>query len=445
MRILPLKGYLPRSLFPRAILILILPIILLQVVVGVVFVQRHYNQVTGQMTDSIAREISVALSILATSPTVPIAQARLNDLAQPLGIVFLILEDEPLPEADSIALFDLSGRALSRAVRDLVPRPLTVDLSSNSRIVDLRILTHMGTLKALVPRRRVTASNPHQLLVLMTATSLGLMVLAALFLRNQVRPVLALANAAEAFGKGRSERYQPAGADEVRRAGIAFLAMRARIERQIEQRTLMLSGVSHDLKTPLTRMKLSLALLDDEAEAAALASDVADMERMLEEFLAFARGDQSEDPRQIDAVALLGEIADQVERAGGTLHRRVALTAPEEPPVITVKESALRRAVTNLVSNAQRFGTAVELSLTLRPGRAVFAVEDNGPGIPEGARSEALKPFARLDSARSQNTGGNVGLGLAIAQDVARSHGGSLTLETSDRLGGLRAVLSLPR
>ena len=292
-------------------------------------------------------------------------------------------------------------------------------------------------------RYRVTASNPHQLLVLMIFTSFLMTLIAYAFLRNQLRPMTRLAVAAEAFGKGRSVPYRPRGANEVRAAGRAFLDMRARIERQIEQRTLMLSGVSHDLRTPLTRLKLGLAMLDDEAEAAPLLRDVDDMERLLDAFLSFARGDAPEDPEATDPRGLVGQVVENARRAG----QDVTLVAAEgqQGGTAMLRPRAVTRALENLVGNAVRYGSRAEVRLVLTERSVRITVEDDGPGIAPDRRDEALRPFTRLDAARNQDRGGGVGLGLTIAADIARSHGGRLTLGRSEAMGGLKAELLLAR
>jgi two-component system, OmpR family, osmolarity sensor histidine kinase EnvZ len=264
---------------------------------------------------------------------------------------------------------------------------------------------------------------------------------AYLFLRNQLKPIKRLSDAAEAFGKGRVVTYHPSGATEVRSAGHAFLDMRARIEGMIEQRTLMLSGVSHDLRTPLTRMKLGLSMLDEGPEVEALLRDVAEMEALLATFLDFARSEALDDPVAIDPIALVQALVDDLARGGV----RVDLVLPARGGTVMLRPQAVRRCLTNLISNAQRYGTTVRLTLNLPPRSIRFSIEDDGPGIPAARRAEALVPFARLDEARNQDKGSGVGLGLAIARDIAQRHGGSLSLSDSAALGGLRADLVLPR
>jgi two-component system osmolarity sensor histidine kinase EnvZ len=439
-----LKPFLPRSLFGRASLILIVPIVALQLIVALVFIQRHYEGVTDQMVRNIAREIAVALQIVETSPGAAIAQARLNNVAVPLGLTFRLDEDGTLAPANRRAAWDLSGRALIETFTALLGPAISVDLLANDKMVDLRILTADGVLAAQIPRARVSASNPHQLLVLMIFASLFLIGIAVVFLRNQIKPILDLADVSEAFGKGRSVPFRPAGAEEVRRAGSAFLSMRARLERQMEQRTLMLSGVSHDLRTPLTRIKLAAAMIEDAAESAAITRDADDMERMLDEFLAFARGDTLEESAAVNPLDLVEDIVARTRRQGA----HISLVALDEAPdtaTVPMKEGAIRRAVQNLVNNAVRHGTRIRLTLRLLAKTCEFVVEDNGPGIPADKREFVIRPFARLDESRNQDRGGGVGLGLSIVMDVARSHGGTLELDDSADLGGLKATLRLPR
>jgi two-component system osmolarity sensor histidine kinase EnvZ len=295
--------------------------------------------------------------------------------------------------------------------------------------------TARGPLWVVVNRARLSASNPHQLLVLMILTSILMTLIAYGFLRNQLRPITKLADAAAAFGKGQTVRYRPRGALEVRAAGKAFLDMRARIERQIEQRTMMLSGISHDLRTPLTRLRLGLSLLPDDEETEALLGDVSDMQRLIDEFLSFARGDAMEEPEATNPQELIRRIVDNAVRAG----QPVTLGAQSGKGEVALRPAAVTRALENLIGNATRFGTQVRVGYALSGKTLRVTVEDNGPGIPEAQREDAVTPFLRLDAARDPNKGGGVGLGLAITQDVARSHGGRLILSKSGDMGGLKA------
>ncbi|MEM8697806.1 MAG: histidine kinase dimerization/phospho-acceptor domain-containing protein, partial [Pseudomonadota bacterium] len=283
-----LKPYLPKSLFWRAFLILVLPIVLLQFVVASVFIQRHYDGVTAQMAGSIARELNFALARVNRAADDEEARAALDEMRLPFNFEFGLDTGETVEEVESRALFDVTGSVIVETLRAQVAAPVAVDLISFPKHVDARIASTKGVLRVLIPRRRMNAANPHLLLVWMSATALALTAVATVFLRNQVRPIRELSRVAMAFGRGRSEPFRPSGADEVRRAGAAFLDMRGRIERQMEGRTRMLSGVSHDLRTPLTRMRLALAVAEPGPEMDALAADIQEMERMLEAFLAFA-------------------------------------------------------------------------------------------------------------------------------------------------------------
>lgn len=430
---------LPRGLYGRAALILIVPILAIQLVFSTEFIQRFYEDVTGQMTQGVAIDLAFLLGEIEASDTLDAARARVVPLARALEITLLLPAGPDAPVADRMATIDLSGTMIIKTLRGKLPSLVAVDLTAPNRMVQLRFNSRFGPVQAEVSRRRMSATNPHQLIVLMVFASILLTVIAYFFLRRQLRPITKLAEAAEEFGKGRAVRYKPRGAQEVRAAGRAFLDMRARIERQIEQRTLMLSGVSHDLRTPLTRMRLALSLMPEDAEVAALQADVIQMERMVDEFLAFVRGDAMEGSVPTDAVALVQEA---VTRAG----ERVRLAGVEgraEP--VEMRPQAIMRAVENLVSNAQRYGDRVEVRLVFQDRSLRISVEDDGPGIPASQRDEALRPFTRLDASRDPNRGAGVGLGLSIASDIALSHGGALRLAKSEALGGLKAELVIAR
>ncbi len=439
-----LKKYLPKSLFWRSVLIVVLPVLLLQAVVTTTFLQRHYDGVTVQMVEGVARELNFAVAEVEAAADLPSARIRLAELARPLDIEFALdPEMEVSPEALR-RFYDVTGGAIEETLKARVRNPLSLDLIVFDKHVDARIRTAKGVLQALIPRRRLNAANPHLLLVWMGVASVLLVTIALLFLRNQVRPIRELARAATAFGRGRSQPFRPSGAEEVRRAGAAFIDMRNRIERQLESRTRMLSGVSHDLRTPLTRMKLALAVADDNEEMRELASDVREMEHMLDAFLAFARGEGAEEAEPVDPAALVDEIAHEARRKGTEIAVFSQIETPDEPEV-EVRRHAIKRCITNLVENAAAYGENTALSLRLGRRFVEFTVEDSGPGIPADRRDEVMRPFTRLDEARNQNVASGVGLGLTIAADIARSHGGGLTLGDSERLGGLKATVMIPR
>ncbi|WP_299653117.1 ATP-binding protein [uncultured Tateyamaria sp.] len=433
-----LKQYMPRGIYARAALILLLPVIVVQLVVSVVFIQRHFEQVTRQMSSAAAREVRLVLSVIENAPSRTAIESAAAQLA-PLAITVTPVSAQALSEGNQRIWYDFSGIIVIDRLMSAVPEIKTVDLSFDRR-VRLVLDTALGAVQVTFDRRRVSAVAPHQLLVNMVFFSVIITVIAFIYMRNQLRPIKRLAVAAEAFGRGRAVPYSPAGATEVRAAGTAFVDMRNRIERQIETRTLMLSGVSHDLRTPLTRMRLSLSMLDDD-EREALEQDVDDMQRMIDAFLSFAKGESEGEPECVDPVALTKTIVEDAQRAG----QPVTLNEVEGEGTAMLRPLAMRRALDNLVSNAVRYGGRAEVSIRVTEKSLRFRVEDDGPGIPEEQRADAQRPFIRLDPARNQDQGSGVGLGLAIATDIARAHGGTLRLGRSSRMGGLRADIVIAR
>ncbi len=434
-----LKRYMPRSLYGRAALILLVPIVTLQIVISVSFIQRYFEDVTRQMTQSVVLELDYLHRLVAEAPTTEAALAAVQTVAGPLELT-LALPAPPAPGGDTRRIYDLSGRAMIETLHATMPQIGPVDLGS-PRMVTLWLRTDKGDMAVTFDRARVSASNPHQLLVMIIVLGVLLTFISYLFLRNQLRPIRNLARAATEYGKGRVLPYRPSGATEVRAAGAAFLDMRNRIERQTQARTLMLSGVSHDLRTPLTRMRLGLSFLD-EADAEPLRRDVDDMQRMLDAFLDFIRADASDALEPTDTVDLVRQVVSDARRAG----QGASLTGVDgdDPGPVPLRPMAIRRALDNLIGNALRYGNRADLSVVFGDRTIRISVEDDGPGIPADQREEAVKPFARLDPARNQDRGPGVGLGLAIVADIARAHGGVLRLGES-ALGGLKADLVLAR
>ncbi|MCU0900929.1 MAG: ATP-binding protein [Cypionkella sp.] len=436
-----LKSFLPRSLFGRAALILVVPTVTIQLIVSIAFIQRHFEGVTRQLVHGVVLELSVLRRAVEAAPDAEAAQRVVAPLAEGFDMAVTVPATGIAVE-DRRSWGDLTARPVIAELRARLPNVLSIDLGSQKGMVLLAEQTRHGAMQIALPRTRVSASNPHQLLVIMVLASVLMTLIAYLFLRNQLRPIKRLSEAAEAFGKGETVPYRPRGALEVRAAGAAFLDMRARIERAIETRTLMLSGVSHDLRTPITRLRLGLSMLPEDEDTRALLSDVREMERLVDEFLAFARGDAMEEPVTADPAQIARQIVENVARSG---HSLAYVQRLEGPVAVRMRPQAVQRAVENLIGNALRHGKTVQMALSSTDRFVRFVIEDDGPGIPEGQREAALAPFARLEPSRDPNRGGGAGLGLSIAADVARSHGGRLSLGRSDRLGGLKAELSLAR
>jgi len=415
----------------------------IQIVVAAFIAERLFRDVSDQMTTNVSLDVNHIVSQINKATDQPEVRVKIATHAVPLEIS-VTLPQEFQGTRDTWEWSDLSGQYVVDALRANIKGLRYVDLSSDKRRVRIGITSSHGPIEMSFARTRASATNPHQLLVAMILTSVLFTGISVLFLNNQIRPISRLSEAAEAFGRGWSIPFHPRGAREVRSAGHSFLAMRSRIIRQIEQRTMMLSGVSHDLRTPLTRMKLSLELMDPSEEVSHLERDVEEMEEMLTEFLDFARGDSGEKTETVGIKPLIKRIIRNYARAQQPVELVFqGATAKEE--IFKCRERAMQRAIENLVGNAIRYGEEARVTVVLEPNRVDFIIEDAGVGIPKEKRQSALEPFARLDEARNQNKGSGSGLGLAIAADIARSHGGKLELLHSQDLGGLKAVLSIPR
>ncbi len=434
-----LNHYLPRGLYARAALILVLPVVLLQLVVSVSFVRRDLEDVTAQMSRTMLREVILLQEIIAPHDTADAAMQAMAPTLTPLRIEAVFLPKDAAPARDILDWTEYSGRVVRNTLRQHSDDILAVQLP-DSNTASLVIASKFGPLKLSFDQRRVTAAAPHQLILTLVVFSFLMTVVSFVYMRNQLRPIKKLAQAAQAFGRGRSVAYAPRGATEVRAAGKAFLDMRARIERQIEQRTLILSGVSHDLRTPLTRLRLGLAMMDEE-EVEPMLRDVDEMQALLDAFLDFSRGVSTSAPEEVDPIELASIIVGDWQRQG----KDVMLGDLVGAGTVTLKSGGMRRAVENLISNAVRYGTRARVSVSLTENALRIRVEDDGPGIPLEQRNEAVRPFTRLDPSRNQNKGTGVGLGLAIVVDVARAHGGVLRLGVSDNLGGLQADLVIGR
>jgi two-component system osmolarity sensor histidine kinase EnvZ len=433
-----IKSLMPTGLYARSLLIIIVPMVLLQSVVAFVFMERHWNTVTRRLSAAVTQDIAALIELSKLYPR-DTDKANIRRIAaERLGLQVDFLPATDMPPVGPKPFFSLLDQALSDEIRRRIARPFWVDTVGRSSLVEVRIQLDDSVMQVIAPRNAAYASNSGIFLAWMVGTSLVLLTVAILFLRNQIRPILRLTEAVESFGKGRDvPNFRPRGAREVRRAASAFIEMKARVERSIDQRTTMLAGVSHDLRTVLTRFKLELALIGDSPEAEAMKRDVDEMARMLEAYLAFARGDGGEQAAPTDMEAFLQELKADAERHG---HKTEAIFLGF--PVVTVRPNAFKRCLANLVSNAARHADAIAITGHRDHRWLNVTIDDDGPGIPPHLREDVFKPFLRLDDARNQDQGGT-GLGLAIARDIARSHGGDITLGDSP-LGGLRATVRVP-
>jgi two-component system, OmpR family, osmolarity sensor histidine kinase EnvZ len=430
-----IKRVLPRTMFGRSLLIVVVPLILLQAIATWVFYDRHWAAVSWRLSTGVAGDIGLLIEALELADS-PSGASRLLERAAALTDLDFTLKpgaslspsrSAPPPEDQ-----------LVQAMQGRVDLPYRIAAADNGG-VRVEVQLREGVLVAETPRKRLYSSTTYIFVMWMAGSSLVLLAIATVFLRNQVKSLRRLAAAADSFGKGRLVPFfKIEGAVEIRQAALAFMTMRDRIQRQIRQRTQMLAGVSHDLRTPLTRMKLALELLGDDPAVEELKSDVAEMEHMVHGYLDFARGEGAEEPVETDVSLLIEEIAAAMRREGTPLS---VAAGPEF--VMPVRRNSLCRCLTNLIGNARRHGSHVWLSAVPMGDGLDILVDDDGPGIPPADRGRAFRAFVRLDPSRNPSTGG-VGLGLTIARDVARNHGGDVKLETSPQ-GGLRARVHLPR
>jgi len=432
------KRLLPQTMFGRSLLLIVIPLVLVQMIAAWIFYDRHWETVSYRLSADIAGDIAIVIDTIipADSDAETVRLLRHASGMTELGFTFesgAVLPPE-MPGSGTIL-----EKQLTRAMTRRVQRPFRMDDTSCERCVLVAVQLGDGVLTVNIPRGRLYTATTYIFILWMVGSSIVLLAIATVFLRNQVKSLRRLAAAAEGFGKGRLVSFtKPEGALEVRQAAMAFIRMRERIDRQIRQRTEMLAGVSHDLRTPLTRMKLELELLGKDAATAELKTDVAEMERLVNLYLDFARGEGTETTVDTDIAELIEDVAAATRREGTplSLERISELVLPVRP-------NALRRCLANLVANARHYGHHVWLSNVPLADGVDILIDDDGPGIPAAERERVFQPFIRLDTSRNPSTGG-VGLGLTIARDVARSHGGDVRLETSP-YGGLRARVHLPR
>ncbi|WP_244477902.1 MULTISPECIES: ATP-binding protein [unclassified Methylobacterium] len=428
---------LPKGLYARSLIIIIAPVVLLQSVIAYTFMERHWQLVTRRLSAAVTADVAAMIDVYESYPQDKDADTLTRIAGTRLNLDLDILKGAKLPLPGPRPFFSILDETLSEELAKQIGRPFWIDTVGRSSLIEIRVEIPDGVLRVTARRSMAYASNSHIFLLWMSGSSLVLLGVAILFLRNQIKPILRLADVAESFGKGREIEFRPRGAREVRQAGHAFIEMKRRIERAMEQRTTMLNGVSHDLRTIITRFKLSLALVEQTSEVEDLQRDVDEMSRMLEAYLAFARGDSGEAAVSTDMRAMLDDLRTDVERLGA----HVAEVEFDGRAMVTLRPDAFRRCLFNLAANAARYGETVAIRGRTEARSFVVSIDDDGPGIPPESREEVFKPFVRLDDAR-QDAGGS-GLGLAIARDIARAHGGDVALHDSP-LGGLRATVRIP-
>ncbi|WP_082494170.1 ATP-binding protein [Methylobacterium sp. Leaf106] len=428
---------LPKGLYARSLIIIIAPVVLLQSVIAYTFMERHWQLVTRRLSAAVTADVAAMIDVYESYPQDKDADTLTRIAGTRLNLDLDILKGAKLPLPGPRPFFSILDETLSEELAKQIGRPFWIDTVGRSSLIEIRVEIPDGVLRVTARRSMAYASNSHIFLLWMSGSSLVLLGVAILFLRNQIKPILRLADVAESFGKGREIEFRPRGAREVRQAGHAFIEMKRRIERAMEQRTTMLNGVSHDLRTIITRFKLSLALVEQTSEVEDLQRDVDEMSRMLEAYLAFARGDSGEAAVPTDMRAMLEDLRTDVERLGA----HVAEVKFDGRAMVTLRPDAFRRCLFNLAANAARYGETVAIRGRTEARSFLVCIDDDGPGIAVESREEVFKPFVRLDDAR-QDAGGS-GLGLAIARDIARAHGGDVALHDSP-LGGLRATVRIP-
>ncbi|MCB9965838.1 MAG: HAMP domain-containing protein [Rhodospirillales bacterium] len=438
-----LRNFFPQSLMGRSLLILVVPVVLAQIIAVTVFWDNHWDKMTRRLASSVAGEIAIAADQMENNFSRDRYESLQDYLSQYLGLTILFEENAILPAThqDFDYVDMLVIRPLLRTLNEQLPQPHLVFLDRNIQRVSIFIQLQNGVLKVFVPQRRLFSSSGYVFVLLLLGSSFSLLLISVVFLRNQIRPIRKLAVAALRMSKGRPVSLgKPSGAREVRQAAEAFEIMQRRIRRQIEQRTTMLAGVSHDLRTPLTRIRLGLSMLEDSDDTQALLADLDEMEKMITAYLEFARGEKPEEASSVNLAEFLTEVMAPYK----TETLETTLIAPSAPaPQIFLQKVNFRRCLENILGNAARYATKIQISLEITPQRVRLRIEDNGPGIPEDQYEEVFKPFVRLDTSRNKETGG-AGLGLSVAMDVVLSHGGKISLEKSQALGGLCVVIGLP-
>ncbi|MEO1304631.1 MAG: ATP-binding protein [Pseudomonadota bacterium] len=426
-----LRDFTPKGLYARLAALVAVPVISIFAIFAYYYYQEHIYDVNEKLSQSIAREVGLIIDICANGDLDPVTEIEIETQ---LGLRLDCDHEPGMTWSETAQARFGYGNVLRGQLNSVTEHVVDVRTVEAGRVLDFRSQSDSGTVRVLIDRKRALAANTHFTIVWVLLAALFMLALAFSFLRNQVRSILRLTEAAKAFGRGRDmPGYRPSGATEIRDAARAVTDMRARLTAFTDQRTAMLAGVSHDLRTPLTRLKLQLAMMEPSEEITGARTDLDDMSKMLDEYLAFASGEEGEKPEELRLDHITRTVAERIDGANVTEVCEIN---------VTVRPMALTRTLTNLMSNAVGYGNRCEVKLIKGPRMAEILFDDDGPGIAEDKREDAFRPFHRLDEARSQNVAGT-GLGLTLARDFARSHGGDIRLEDSP-LGGLRVRLRLP-
>lgn len=439
------RRLMPRTLFARSLLIIVIPVLILQIVALVVFVDNHWSKVTSRLAYAVAGEVAILVQEMEHGASQQRMLTMAKYSAQNLDMLITFEPGRKLEPGIHVSgtWEKFSVEALSKAMRSQVRRPFSLSFAPNEEWVNIGVQLPNGVLRAFALERRLFSSSAYIFLIWLVGSSIILFTIAVVFMRNQIRPIRRLATAAERLGMGRDiSSFKPEGAREVRQAARAFIDMQGRIKRQLEQRTAMLAGISHDLRTPLTRLKLGLSMLGENPEIEALKGDIVDMERMINSYLEFVRGEGQENTERIDLAQLIGKVADTIRR-----HGRAVEVRTEGDLHISLRPLAFERCLQNFMSNAEKYGKTIWVSASHQTdnfdeGYLMIIIEDDGPGLDPALYEDVFKPFFRADASRNAQTGG-VGLGLPIARDIVHAHGGKVHLEKSMR-GGLAVVINLP-
>jgi|TARA_R110001583_G_scaffold9186_3_gene43315 two-component system osmolarity sensor histidine kinase EnvZ len=433
-----IKSLLPKGLLGRSLLILMTPMVLLQIVTVLIFFERHWDTIARQLSRGLAGDVAYVVDYIGQYPDPEHFNQMVDNVRRRMQLDVVFEPDAILEKQITAPPYGLVSEELYVALKERLDRPFYFDMEIDDRLLEIRVQLRDGVLSIVAPRKRLYTSTTYIFFMWIAGTTLILYGVAVLFMRNQVRPIRRLAKASDQFGRGVSvDDFKPEGASEVRLAAASFIAMRDRIQRHLSQRTALLAGVSHDLRTPLTRMKLELAMQGMSPGVEALKQDVLDMERMVDAYLAFARGEEGEQAVETDIGKLLTDLVGEALRDGQQIDLHI-----EDNQMMELRRQSVRRCVANIIGNAGRYAANLSIRAGRRGNDFEVIFDDDGPGIPIEKREDVFKPFFRLEESRNQATGG-VGLGMTIARDSARGHGGEVLLEDAPS-GGLRVRLVLP-